>query len=188
MLSELIELRQRATILFAQTTYLHLSVGTDTFRVDFERRVEARLKPGKHGSLVLHAQHPLLLRYNEASATLYISSKPTNPQALQDDVHQAIVAILQGWRDWCSSLFGFGGNKDARVALLAQNLAQGSGILLDQAPASIVRAVVAVCVQHGVMTNVFGSIESDSTASPLFQVLLVGSCYVIAKDFRLTAL
>ena len=130
-----------------------------------------------------HATHPLLLHYNEDRTTLYINSRPENPQALLEDIEAAVDSIFQGWHDWRCVLWG--NRLKSAVELTTQNITQGSGILLDNAPASIVKAVVAVCEKHGAATRFFGSLSWNPLPHEAYSVLLIGSCYVVARDFKI---
>lgn len=185
-LSEFVAGQPVATITLAQTTYLHLSTAAGAFRVDFRRKAAAYLKPRKQGIVQLLPHHPLLLWYNEWRATLYINSRPADPQALFTDLEQALTSLLQGGYDWRTTLFGR--NQAGAAALLLQNLTHGSGILLDRAPVSAIRTVVAICEQHGVATKAFGLPTPDQAPPPLYTLLLIGPCYVVAQAFSIRPL
>jgi hypothetical protein len=187
MLADFIETYHTATIVSTQTTYLNLAVEKGAFRVDFIDKAEFRLKAGTQGILAIYSQHPLLLDHNEPRTSLYINSRPNNPQLLFEDIEQAVAQVSEGWRDLSFYLFRW--NKAGAIVLAKNNIEQGSGILLDFAPASIVRAVVAACEKHGAATKFFGSLEIDLNSSHKdFKVLFIGSCYVIARKFLVRAL
>jgi hypothetical protein len=186
MLTDFILKYPTATIAFAQTTFMHLEVEDGRYRVDFREKVEVRLKPGRGGELSYHTHHPLLLRHNEQTATVYLNSVPDDPGKLCDDIRKGIAGIFQEWRDSRSEFFG----SDLAIAdgRFKQNLTQGGGILLDSAPSSIAQVVIAACDRHGVATKAFGSTEPDSNDPPEYSLLFIGSCYVIAKDFTVRQL
>jgi hypothetical protein len=186
MLVAFIEKYPTAKIVYTQTTYMHLEVEDGLFKVSFKDKADFQLKRGAHGTLAHYTSHPLLLNYNEARTTLYINSRPENPQALLEDIETAIDAVFSGWSDWRSVLFG--NRKADAVALVRQNIAHGRGILLDYAPASIIRAVTAACEKHGVATRFFGSQNWSPSPRETFSILFVGSYYVIARDFQVSEL
>ncbi|WP_152560132.1 hypothetical protein [Hymenobacter sp. IS2118] len=184
MLTDFIDKYQTAKIVLLQTTYMHLAVGDGVFKIAFKDKAEYFLKRGKSGPLSYYTNHPLLLNHNEPRTTLYINSKPPDPQSLLEDIVTGINAIYQDWRDWRTTLFG--NRKQAAAALAQQNLLHGNGILLDYAPAPIVRAVIAACEKHGVATRYFGSLEAIPSPRGEFKVLFIGPYYVIARDFRIS--
>jgi hypothetical protein len=180
MITDFIEMHPTGVILATQTTYLTLEVKQGLFKIEFRGKAEFRLKKGARGALGQYTQHPLLLDHNEPRGRLYLNSRPTNPSALLEDIKQRIAHVSENWRSLPFYLFRW--NQAGALALVQQNIAQGSGILLDFAPVSIVRAVVATCEQHGVATKFFGPLEPAALVNEL-SVLFIGSCYVIAKEF-----
>lgn len=188
MLTAFIERHKTAKIVFAQTTYMHLEIEEGTFRVDFEHKAEFRLKLGTQGLLSHHTTHPLLLNHNEPRTALYINSRPANPQALLADIKATVDAIYHGGYDWRSFFFGFRGGKNEAVASAMQNIAQGSGMLFEDAPATVLLAVTAVCERHGVATRYFGSLDWCPFPHEAYSVLLIGSCYVVARGFQVRIL
>lgn len=188
MLTEFIARHQTAKIVLLQTSYMHLEDENGLFKVEFKDKATFQLKLGAKGTLAHYISHPLLLLHNEARTTLYLNSRPQNPQALLEDIERAIDSVFSGWHDWPSLFFGFGNYKAPAVALARHNITQGSGILLDYAPASIIKAVIAACEKHGVATRFFGSLDANPSPRGSFSILFVGSCYVVARDFRIHAL
>ncbi|AIZ65330.1 hypothetical protein PK28_16670 (plasmid) [Hymenobacter sp. DG25B] len=175
-----------ATITRAQTTYLELQTEEGSYRIKFKEKAEAKLKPGHGGALACFTQHPLLLVHNEETATVYLHSKPKDPQALREEIQQAITALYQGWRDWRSHFFGW--RYAGAEHLLVRNLTEGSGMLLERAPASVAQVVLAACEKYGAATTVFGSAAPDPTVPAVFCLLCLGSSYVIAKGFEVAAM
>jgi hypothetical protein len=188
MLTAFIDRHQIAKIVLLQTTYMYVEVESGLFKVDYKDKAAYQLKLSAQGSLAHYTSHPLLLPHNEARTTLYLNSRPENPQDLLEDIERGIDAVFSGWYDWRSLFFGAGTYKAPAVALARQNIAQGSGILLDYAPASIIRVVIAACEKHGVATKYFGSLDATPSPRGTFSILFVGSCHVIARDFRIHAL
>ncbi|HET9506238.1 MAG TPA: hypothetical protein VFO93_22050 [Hymenobacter sp.] len=169
---------QVVTVMVAQTTFAVLTMPGRQFRVDFLDKAEARLKPGMSGEFALVSEHPLLLTYNSSLVSVYINSKPQNPQQLDVEIQERIEARLQGWRDFSTVLY---------PQTLRRNLLDGSGILLQAAPMSIAQDVIDTCAAQGVSTWAtppYGH-PQDKQA---FQLLLVGKGHVIARGFRFTQL
>jgi hypothetical protein len=170
---------QLVTVMVAQTTFAVLTMPGKQFRVDFLEKAEARLKPGMRGKFAIEWEHPLLMKYNDPLVTIYITSRPQNAPKLFEETRQRIEMQLQGWRHWSSVTL--------EPKVFQQNLVEGSGMLLQAAPAPIAQAVVAACTAHNASTY------SDPTGrfpvdKPVLQLLLVGEGYVIAQDFRFTQL
>jgi len=185
MLDDFIATYQTATVVVAQTTYAVVATPAGNFRIDFIDKAEARLKPKKHGALFCDSVHPLLLGYNGGAATVYINSRPKDSQSFFTDIQEQIQTIYQGWRDWRCVLFGRGEHAEH---WLRTNLSDGSGMLLQKAPALVVKTVVDICTTHGVSTTVFGDAAPVPHTADPFYVLLIGSSYVIVKGFRVHAL
>ena len=170
---------QVVTVMVAQTTFAVLTMPGKQFRVDFLDKTEAFLKPGMRGEFRSVAEHPLLLKYNGLLVTVYISSRPHDPPGLSEEIRQRIQAQLQGWREWSSVTLG--------AKVFQQNLLDGSGMLLQAAPASMAYAVIDACTEYGVSTYVDPT-ERPLADKPVFHLLLIGAGYVIARDFRFTQL
>jgi len=186
MLTSLISEDELVTVAVSQTTFAVLTTPKARFRIDFIDKAEAYLKPGMRGSFKSYSEHPLLLSYNSRSATVYISSRPQDPEGLLDKIKEQIEVGFQGWRDWHRVLFGkgaFGGDY-----MLCKNLLDGSGMLLEDVPVTIAEAVIAACAEHGASAYCIGGISNVSPIPPEFQLFLVDKGYVIAKDFRITEL
>ncbi|MCI1189487.1 hypothetical protein MON38_18855 [Hymenobacter sp. DH14] len=183
MLESPIPNNQVVTVMVAQTTFAVLTILGRRYRVDYLEKAEARLKPGVRGEFVICSEHPLLLGYNSRSATVYINSKPQEPEELFFRIREQIQAGFQGWRDWRCVLFGKGKGGEN---LLRKNLTDGSGMLLESAPVTIAKAVIATCAEHGVSTYIIGGLNEDAPAIPKYHLLLIGDGYVIAQDFRFT--
>lgn len=176
---------ETATVMVAQTTFAVLSVPGKSFRIDYLDKAEVRLKPGMRGKFVSYSEHPLLLSYNGHSATVYINSRPQNPEELFIKIRERIQAEFQGWRDWRCVLFGRG--KDSEN-MLQKNLLDGSGMLLEDAPIAVANAVIAACAEHGASAYCIGEMDDASPIAPVFHLLLIGDGYIIAKDFRFVQL
>jgi len=177
---------QMVTVMVAQTTFAVVKTPGKSFRIDYVEKAEVCLKPGMRGEFISCLEHPLLLGYNGGCADVYINSQPKDSQRLFIEIQEQVQAIFQGWRDWRSVLCGKG---EAAEQWLRTNLNDGSGMLLEDAPASVAKAVIQSCAKHGVSTTVFDVTESDSQATPAFHLLLIGDGgYVIAQDFRFAEL
>jgi hypothetical protein len=169
---------QIVTVMVAQTTFAVLMTPGQQYRIDYLEKAEAYLKPGMRGKFTSSSEHPLLLAYNSPLVSVYINSKPQDPEKLDVEIRERIEAQLQGWRN--ASLIIY-------PRALRQNLLDGSGILLQATPAPIAQAVTNACTEHNVLTWAtppFGY-PQDTQA---YHLLLIGKGYVIAKDFRVTEL
>lgn len=176
---------QLVTVMVAQTTFAVLTMPGQQYRVDYVGKEEAYLKPGMRGEFSHCLEHPLLLGYNSRSATVYINSRPQDPEGLFTEIREQIQVSFHGWRDWRCVLFGKGAFSENR---LRKNLLDGSGMLLEDAPVTIANAVITACADYGASTYCIGGIDDTPLANPAFHLLLIGKGYVIAKDFHFTKL
>jgi hypothetical protein len=178
MLTSLIPDDELVTVAVAQTTFAVLTTPKARFRVDFIDKAEAYLKPGMRGNFKSYSEHPLLLSYNSPLVSVYINSRPQDPEKLDSEIRQRIEAQLQGWRDFSTVLY---------PQTLKRNLLDGNGILLQAAPLSIAQAVADACAEQGVATwptPPYGYPQDK----PPFHLLLIGKGYVIARDYRVVEL
>ncbi|MBH8557449.1 hypothetical protein [Hymenobacter negativus] len=183
MLESPIPNNQEVTVMVAQTTFAVLTILGRHYRVEYLEKAEARLRPGVRGEFALYSEHPLLLCYNSRSATVYINSKAQDSEALFFRIREQIQAGFQGWRDWRCVLFG---KEKGGENLLRKNLADGSGMLLESAPVTIAKAVIAACAEYGASTYCIGGLNEDTPVASSYHLLLIGDGYVIARDFRFT--
>jgi hypothetical protein len=79
-----------------QKTYLILEFEGQNIRIDFDHKQEFKLTKSSIGNFFIYNDHPLLLDYNEKSATTYINSRPDNPKELSIEIKQAIDSITKG--------------------------------------------------------------------------------------------
>ncbi len=182
MLDDLFRHDRIATIKLAQTTFSHIQLEGELFKLTYQHKAEAYIKPGTQGLLSLHQHHPMLLSYNEPKVTIYVGSKVEAPREVAQEIEEAASLVFQGWRDWRINLFG--NNKPAAELLFQDNLRTGYGTLMGGAPVSVARAVLAVCDRYGVRTTVFGDINAEPVEPPIYKILTIGPCYVIAKNFE----
>ncbi|MGY3089848.1 hypothetical protein ACVWYF_002896 [Hymenobacter sp. UYAg731] len=176
---------ETVTVMVAQTTFAVLTMPEAQFRVDFIDKAEAYLKPGMRGKFISCSEHPLLLSYNSSLVTLYINSRPQDPEKLLGEIQRRIEGVFQGWRDWRCIL---NGGKHHGENVLRQNLLDGSGMFLPDAPATVARAVIEACREYGAATYFQGDMENTSPINPLRHLLLIGTGYVIARDFSFVQL
>lgn len=165
---------QIVTVMVAQTTFVVLTIPGKRFRIDFLNKVEAHLKPGMRGAFIKAVEHPLLMQYNDPLVTVYINSRPQELQELFEEIKRRIQVQLQSWRDWSSVTLG--------LKIFRQNLLDGSGMLLQGAPASIAQAVMDACTEYNVSTYTDPTGGAPLTR-PKYHLLLIGAGYVIAQDF-----
>lgn len=188
MITDFINKYPTATITLAQTTFMTLEVeGAHLFRVDFQEKVEAKLKPGKRGELGYSTVHPLLSNYNEDKAAIYINSAPGDPQGLYEDIQAGIASVShvsRRWKNWQIEI------RESEFTIvenqLKQNIIDGSGMLLNSAPPSIAVAVLEACKKHKVATKTFT--HPSSYHPHLYSLLSIGACYVIAFGFTVRQL
>lgn len=185
MLDIPIPINQLVTVMVAQTTFAVLTTPGKQYRVDYVEKREVHLKPGLRGKFSHYVEHPLLLGYNSRSATVYINSRPQDPEGLLIKIREQIQANFQGWRDWHCVLFGKGAFRDN---LFRKNLLDGSGMLLEDAPITVAKAIIAACTEHGASTYCLGGPDDTLLSTPKFHLLLIGDGYVIARDFRFVQL
>jgi hypothetical protein len=178
MLTSLISEDELVTVAVAQTTFAVLTTPKARFRIDFIDKAEAYLKPGMRGNFKSYSEHPLLLSYNSPLVSVYINSKPQDPEKLDSEIQQRIEAQLQGWRNPSLILY---------TPVSKQNLLDGNGILLQIAPLPIAQAVIEACAEHNVLTWSTPPFRQPGQTAT-FQLLLVGKGYIIAKDFRIVEL
>jgi hypothetical protein len=178
MLDNLIPNEALVTVAVAQTTFAVLTTPKARFRVDFIDKAEAYLKPGMRGHFKSYSEHPLLLSYNSPLVSVYINSKPQDPEKLDGEIQQRIEAQLQGWRNPSLILY---------TLVSKQNLLDGNGILLQIAPLPIAQSVIEACVEYNVSIWSTQPFRQPGQTSTL-QLLLIGKGYVIAKGFRVVEL
>jgi hypothetical protein len=167
---------QVVSVMVAQTTFAVLTILGRYYRVDYLEKAEARLRPSMRGEAASYSEHPLLLKYNSSQVSVYINSKPQNPQGLLLEIRERVEAQLQGWRDPSLIIY---------PRLLQQNLIDGSGMILQAAPEPIATAVIKACTEQNVLTwapESFGGLRGKSP----YHLLLIGDGYVIARNFRFT--
>ncbi|AMR25975.1 hypothetical protein A0257_01910 [Hymenobacter psoromatis] len=176
---------QLVTVMVAQTTFAVLIMPGQQYRIDYIEKEEAYLKPGMRGEFSHCLEHPLLLGYNSRSATVYINSRPQDPEGLFIEIREQIQASFHGWRDWRYVLFG---KREPGEKLLRKNILDGSGMLLETAPVIVAKAIIAACAKYGASAYCIGGIDDLPSVTPAFHLLLIGKGYVIAKDFRFVKL
>jgi len=187
MLDAFIEQYATATITRTQTTFLDLAVTTGTFRVHYRDKAEFLIRNGANGALAHGTEHPLLWDYNGPWNTLYVSGAAPDPPALVDALQRAVAIASHQWRALDRYLFG--SNPANSLALLEQNLADGSGLVLEGAPVVIAQAVSQVCQQHGAATYSLAPLgPAPAPVTEPFSVLFIGTCYVIARGFEVQEL
>lgn len=187
MLVSLLGLPSEATIVRTQTTFLELAGATGMFRLHYRDKAEFSLQNGSHGVLAQFTEHPLLWDHNGPRTSVYAAGAAPDPPALVDALQRAVATASQQWRPL--ERYFFGSNPAGARALVTQNLTDGSGLLLQWAPVAIAQAVEEVCRRHGAATYTFPPPppEAPVVAAP-FTVLFLGTCFVIARDFKVQAL
>lgn len=183
MLDAFIEQYATATITRTQTTFLDLAVTTGTFRVHYRDKAEFLVRNGANGALAHFTEHPLLWDYNGPWNTLYVSGAAPDPPALARALHKAVASASHQWRALDRYLNGQ--NRASSLALLDQNLADGSGLLVEGAPVVIAQAVADVCRQHGAATYSLAPPSSTPVLVPEpFSLLFIGTCTSLPETLR----
>lgn len=144
----------------------------------------SRLQRDLEGQIELLDEHPLLLPHREVHEQLFISSAPSNANAVAGDLwlaHRAATA------DWFAPESFFNPNVSLVILLEA-----GSG-LLAEGPRSILEAYEEVLSFHGVRCNRIGGHDpvrwkngSWMPESEALRVLVIGNSFVVAESFTLS--
>ena len=187
MLDAFIKQYATATITRTQTTFLGLAVATGTFRVHYRDKAEFLIRNGANGVLAHGTEHPLLWDYNGPWNTLYVSGPAPNPPVLVDALQRAVATASHHWRTL--DRYVFGSHRVNALALLEQNVAAGSGRLVEGAPVVIAQVVSAVCQQHGPATYSLTPLgPAPAPVTEPFSVLFIGTSCVIARGFMVPGL
>ena len=117
----------------------------------------------------------------------YATATITRAQTTYLDLAVATGRFRVHYRDKAEFLVRKGAN--GALALLKQNLADGSGLLLEGAPVVIAQAVSEVCQQHGAATYSLAPLgPAPAPVTEPFSLLFIGTCYVIARGFKVQEL
>lgn len=167
-----------AVIVGYQTTYVIIKVGDQKFRVNFFCKQEFLLRKGGTGQLHCLTDHPLLKDYNEQSVSIFINSKPKQFAKLNFDIQKSFNESMQGWRNWK----GYVSNVSSGLSFetYTNNLHSGSGLVFD-GPSSVAEKVIEVYEKYNVLTKSFTTPPKQKQ----FKLLLIGSNYVIADEFKI---
>lgn len=161
-----------------QTTYVQLKVDGLSYKVSYLNKKEFILKRGTVGELQFYEDHPLLIAFNEILESTYIGSKADDVELVANEVKKAIEEATLGWHHWTIYLV----NRNAQYGyqIFISNLMTGSGKILD-APPTITKKVVEVLRKHSIDTSTLKSRHYEIRKNKL---LLIGTNYVIAEDFK----
>ena len=141
------------------------------YRVNFDRKKEFSLEEPLFKGLKIEETHPLLEQYEQQEVTVYVSNAPSNAEMTLSEIDLSVRNHFKGWR----SLNNYGNREYALTTILKK----GKGMFY-RGPKGGAEVVKAVLEKHGVsFTSQEGRLPSDR-----FKVLLLGSNYVVAKDFR----
>ena len=156
-----------------QTTYWDLRFHNgDAWRVHFRSKREfAFAKPGGFGFVRLLKRHPLLLDYQASWQSVYLSQKVADPLVLVEQLYQIVCNSMAGWRPAMRYLNTKAG--------LEQLLKDGYGLVYE-APLALSRKMLNAFRRAQVKVSVF----SDERPVYPVQVLIMGSSYVVAEQFR----
>lgn len=160
-------------ILKRQTTYLELRdtrTGT-VYRVSFDHKQEFLLDELLFKGCEIEETHPLLEQYEQEEVTIYLSSAPSNAEMALSEIARSLRNHFKGWRG-----LGNYGNPGYTAA----GILKGGKGMLYRGPKAGAELVKGVLEKHGALfTSQEGRLPADK-----FKVLLLGSNYVVAKDFQ----
>ena len=160
-------------ILRAQTTFWELRDASGVRRITFVGKEEWHLDWKPADSFAILDEHPLLLDYTEPWSSIFISGTHPSPEVVAEDLRHIIATMLAGWRQPSTYLT----KTDA-----ARMLHEGYGLLLS-APQSVSAAASSLLGSAGIPHRVLAT----RWAAGAHRLLLIGSSFVVARDFRVAA-
>ncbi len=164
-------LRTAGTITFRQSTYWDVLAATgDAYRIHFRDKAEFVFADPAYETIEIRSVHPLLVKYDEPSRSLYFSGAPSRPTELSHELEAAVRNASESWR----------GLEDCgtSIAGIERSLRSGHGMLMT-APESLATIAASVLEAAGVQCSIFG----NAPARPGKRVLLLGRSYVVAGGF-----
>ena len=160
-------------IVTRQTTYW--DVATDRpeagYRIHFHGKLEFAFTETCASPIAIHAEHPLLLEYSEPNASIYISTKSSDPDATVSQLSSLAEHRFRGWRSLARYL--------NQCMPAEEILSKGHGLLLS-GPRGFAEAAAQLLASHSVNCRVLSGPLRPSNCS----VLELGRNYVVAKSFR----
>ena len=165
-------------IIKTQTTYLDFicsqsqtSISKAAYRIHFSGKRDFFLGKGMFASLILLAEHPLLLEYIEPHKDIYLSSVVRDKQKFISDLEDAARIKFEGWRSH---------DRYANSQMKLNELLDKSYGLLMSVPLSFAEVVMRVAEMNGVSLNVLEGVKAQGKP----QVLLMNKYYVVADAFH----
>lgn len=163
------ELRGPGRITKRQTTYWTLADAKgDAWRMHFRGKVELNFTAPVFNDITLTRQHPLLQHHQEEWGALYFKDPPKDPQQLLERLKLVVIEHTNGWRRF------------EEYANQGAKLTDGFGLLLE-GPRSLLEHLAELLRENVVVPSILPSArgrESD------LQVVIFGSAYVVAEEFR----
>ena len=158
-----------------QTTYWDLSLGQSVTRIHFDGKEEFRFVQAMVQSFTVVKVHPVLIDYQFAWESVFISSVSAKPQELLDRLKEAITTVLRDWHGASRYL----NSPDDVLGLLRG----GYGLLLS-APMPISSKVCEVLTEAGVR---FTHLPAGGPRWPR-EALVADGNFVVARSFRIEQL
>jgi hypothetical protein len=157
-------------ILQRQSTFWDLEDGDGLVRVHFVGKEEFNFSHRFADSFAIIDDHPVLLDYRVAWASIFVSGSAPSPEQTMALVERTIEPLLSGWRSAYSYLTA---TDPLRM------LREGYGQFLN-GPEPIASAAAAVLSANGVPIKVLAG------RAPRWprRALVAGANFVIATDFR----
>lgn len=163
------ELRGPGRIIRRQTTYWTLAGAEgQTWRMHFRGKVGLDFTKPEFNSITFTQQHPLLLHYQDEWTQLYFSNAPKEPQQLLERLKLAVVEHTNGWRRF------------EEYANQGAKLTDGFG-LLHEGPRSLLEHLAELLRENGIVPSILPSARGRERD---LSVVILGSAYMIAKEFR----
>lgn len=165
------DLRGPGMIALRQTTYWDVVAASGaSYRIHFRDKVESAFAEPAYRSIDVDDVHPLLVRYDEPTRSLYFSGTPLRPREVAEQIERDIRDASGSWR----GLHDYATSTEA----VERSLRDGHGMLL-QAPAPVCCVVAQILEAAGIQCSILG----NAPVRPGKRVLLLGRSYVIASGF-----
>lgn len=158
-----------------QTTYWDLSEGPSVTRIHFDGKEEFHFVGTTVQSYTVVQDHPVLIDYQFAWQSVFLSSACTEPQEVLDRLKEEITAALQDWH---------GASRYLNSSVDALELLRGGYGLLLSAPVPISSKVCDVLTEVGLR---FTLLPAKGPRWPR-EALVADGNFVVAHSFRIEQL
>lgn len=187
MVQHFIDLYPTGRITYTQTSFLELTTAVEVHRVEFIGKVAMGLKRGSWGPLRYYQHHPALSFFNDSLQLVTLEPRRGIPAAFYSEYAQCLTQASADWRRYVPSWGGVSYVGQEQVAALLPRGRRASVYLPDY----LAQEVVALCQRYQVAAT---SQEAERvyprglTVAPPVSLLLIGTNYVIARDFYISTL